>query len=306
MSRQNYHSDRTTFERPEDPFKALGNETRLEILRVLYQRMQETGSGPHGATLSYSELREAVGVEDKGNFNYHLRQLDGQFVDGADGDDGYRLTFAGFEIAKVIDVDAWRSHEPRGPAVLEDGDDGEGGTEPLTATYEDSVVTVERGDDPLYAHAVRPAGAADRDMDLEELLDVASTLWRHTIERILEGICPYCHATVERSLEVDAEAEHWSYSFGATCTECGPLGGSHVGIAALTHPAVVSLFWDHGIDVTDRRVWTLPFVDDDAVTVVDENPYRLRVDVECGGERLEVIVDESVRVVETNWRDGSE
>lgn len=301
MSNQEPHHDRTAFDRPEDPFKALGNETRLEILRVLYQRMQETGSGPGGEPLPYSDLREAVGVEDKGNFNYHLRQLDGQFVTDRGDEDGYRLTFAGFEIAKVIDVDAWRSHEPRGPAVLESAAETDD-EDPLTATYEDSVVTVARGDDPLYAHAVRPTGAADREMDLESLLDVASTLWRHTIERILEGICPYCHAAVERSLEIDAEAQHWRYAFSATCTECGPLGGSHVGIAALSHPAVVSLFWDHGIDVTERRVWTLPFVDDDAATVVNEEPTQVRIDVECGGERLEVLVDESVRVLETNRR----
>lgn len=315
---QSRTDDRTTLERPEDPFKALGNETRLEIIRILYDRMQDAGGGFGGAALPYSELREAVGIEDKGNFNYHLRQLDGQFV--ADGEDGYRLTFAGFEIAKVIDIDAWRSHESLGPVVLESGADSERGDdaddpadtdpaaadpEPLTATYEDSVVTIARGETPLYAHAVRPAGGADREMNLEALLDVASTLWRHTIDRILEGVCPYCHATVERSLEVADETDrHWTYSFSATCTECGSLGGSHVGIAALTHPAVVSLFWEHGIDVTERRVWTLPFVDDDAVTVVDEDPLRLRVDVELEGDRLEVVIDDAVRVVDTERVDA--
>lgn len=298
MPNQNQHHDRTAFDRPEDPFKALGNETRLEILRVLYERMQETGAGPGNATLSYTQLREAVGLEDKGNFNYHLRQLDGRFVDVADDGDGYHLTFAGFEIAKVIDVDAWRSHEPRGPVVLEDAPDADTG-EPLTAVYEDSVVTVERDGESLYAHAVRPTGAADRDMDIEALLDVASTLWRHTIDRILEGICPYCHTTVERSLEIDDD-RCWTYSFASTCTECGPLGGSHVGAAVHAHPAVVSLFWEHGIDVADRRIWTLPFVDDEAVTVVDEEPYRLRIDVEYEGDRLEVFVDDSVRIVDTN------
>lgn len=314
--------DRTALERPADPFKALGNETRLEIIRVLYDRMQDAGGGFGGAALPYSALREAVGIEDKGNFNYHLRQLDGQFV--ADEGDGYRLTFAGFEIAKVIDIDAWRSHEPRGPADLDGADleseletdresetetSGEGGhdesdhgDEPLTATYEDSVVTIARGETPLYAHAVRPAGAADREMDLEALLDVASTLWRHTIERVLEGICPYCHATVERSVEIDPDA-HWTYAFSATCTECGALGGSHVGIAALTHPAVVSLFWEHGTDVTERRVWSLPFVDDRAVAVVDEDPLRLRVDVELEGDRLEVLLDADVQVVDTERAD---
>ncbi|NGM69630.1 winged helix-turn-helix transcriptional regulator [Natronolimnobius sp. AArcel1] len=301
MPAQHSQHDRSRFDRPEDPFKALGNETRLEILRALYERGQETGA-VHEETLPYAELREAVGIEDKGNFNYHLRQLDGAFLESVDeadgGRSGYRLTFAGFEIAKVIDIDAWRSHDVCGPTKLPIGSDAD--DSPLTAVYEDSVVTVSHDGDPLYAHAVRPAGAADREMELEELLSVASTLWRHTVERILEGICPYCHATVERSLEVgDGPDRYWQYTFGGTCTECGPLGGSHVGVAVLSHPAVVSLFWEHGIDLADWQVWNVPFVTDDAVTVVDDEPTRLRIDVECNVDRLAVFVDDSVRVVDT-------
>ncbi|WP_049923211.1 winged helix-turn-helix domain-containing protein [Halopiger djelfimassiliensis] len=314
MTQQEQTDDRTAFERPADPFKALGNGTRLEILRALYERGRQSPTG--GGSLSYSELRDAVGIEDKGNFNYHLRQLDGRFVDrapngGEDDGNGYRLTFAGFEIAKVIDVDAWRSHESLGPIALEAGADGTEtadtdtgtGEKPLTATYEDSVVEIRRDDVSLYAHAVRPAGAVDRGMELDALLDVVSTLWRHTIDRILRGICPYCHATVERSF-ADEDAGYWTHSFTATCPECGSLGGSHVGAVALTHPAVVSLFWEHDIDVTERRFWTVPFVDDEAVTVVDETPRRLRLDVELEGERLECFVDDTVRIVETHRVDA--
>ncbi|RQH03396.1 winged helix-turn-helix domain-containing protein [Natrarchaeobius oligotrophus] len=288
-------------DRPADPFKALGNETRLEILRTLYERMQGDE-----APLSYSALRDRVGVADKGNFNYHLRQLDGRFLE--DDGDGYRLTFAGFEIAKVIDVDAWRSHEACGPVVLEDGSergtvcDSDGGDESLTAVYEDSVVKIRRGDETLSAHAVRPAGATDRGMAMDALLDVASTLWQHTIESILEGICPYCHATVERRLAID-ESSAWVHSFRATCTTCGPLGGSHVAIAAVVHPAVISFCWERGVDVTTRPHWELPFVDDAAVTVASEEPTRLRVDVELEGDRLEVLLDETVSVVGTNRRE---
>ncbi|RQG97861.1 winged helix-turn-helix domain-containing protein [Natrarchaeobius chitinivorans] len=335
MSKPDGASDRSATDRPAEPFKSLGNETRLEILRVLYERTR--GSGSWESAVSYSDLREAVGVRDKGNFNYHLRQLDGQFVEDADGtgDDsgGYQLTFAGFEIATVIDMDAWRSHEPRGPVALEIGADGgvdradEGETdddsidgggetegddsgvdgggatdehepEPLTAVYEDSVVELRRGDDTLYAHALRPAGAADRGMEMDALLEVASTLWRQTIESILEGICPYCHATAERSLEPE-DVGHWTHSFTASCSNCGSLGGSHVGVVLLVHPAAVSFCWDHSIDVTDRRFWTLPFVDDGIVTVADEEPRRLRLAVELDGDRLEALVDDSVTVTDT-------
>ncbi|MDJ1431096.1 winged helix-turn-helix domain-containing protein [Halostagnicola sp. A-GB9-2] len=310
MSRQHRKRDK----RPTDPFKPLGNETRLEILRTLYDHRQTVSVTSD--QLPYSTLRERVGVEDKGNFNYHLRQLREQFIE--EGPDGYRLTFAGFEIAKVIDMDAWRSHEERGPVSLANGYGGDGAEEAgmvgvvsgetdsnhdtsLTAVYEDSVVKIRRGEATLFAHAVRPAGAAGREMSA--LLEVASTLWRHTIEQILEGICPYCHTTVERSLTIESDGP-WEYSFAANCPECGSLGGSHVGTALLNHPAVVSFYWDHGIDVRDRRFWEFSFIGDEAVTVLDEEPLELRIDLELDGDQLAVVIDDDVCVVDTD-RSGS-
>ncbi|OIB56365.1 winged helix-turn-helix domain-containing protein [Natrialba sp. SSL1] len=329
MTGSNTTPDEATSERPADPFKPLGNETRLEILRVLYDHLQ---SASREATLSYSTLRSEVGVADKGNFNYHLRQLDGLFVERGDKTetttdthsssnsdsrtstdsslDGYRLTFAGFEIAKVIDVDAWRSHEPCGPVVLEDPrenpvetstnetDDEPTAQDPLTATYEDSVVEIRRGDDLLYAHAVRPTGAAARGMAVDELLDTASTLWRHTVEQLLENICPYCHAPIERTLEYTPD-RRWEHTFSANCDECGSLGGSHVGIVAITHPEAIAFCWDHGLDLTSTRVWSLPFVDDDAVTVLSDEPRRVRLDIEFETVRLELVVNDDVRIVDT-------
>ncbi|ELY94356.1 hypothetical protein C482_18647 [Natrialba chahannaoensis JCM 10990] len=341
MTGPNTTTDETTPKRPADPFKSLGNETRLEILRVLYDHLQ---SSSREATLSYSTLRSEVGVEDKGNFNYHLRQLDGLFVERGSGTeteaatstgsgtgsdtgtettadtdsstntdsstDGYRLTFAGFEIAKVIDVDAWRSHEPCGPVVLDnprddcvdtgrnDTHDDPTAQHPLTATYEDSVVEIRRGDDLLYAHAVRPTGAAARGMAVDELLDTASTLWRHTVEQLLETICPYCHAPIERTLEYTPN-RHWEHTFSANCNECGSLGGSHVGIVAITHPAAIAFCWEHGLDLTSTRVWNLPFVDDNAVTVLNDEPRRLRLTIEFESARLKLVVTDDVRVVDT-------
>ncbi|OVE84519.1 DUF7351 domain-containing protein [Natronolimnobius baerhuensis] len=53
------------------------------------------------------------------------------------------------------------------------------------------------------------------------------------------------------------------------------------------------------IDLADRQVWNVPFVTDEAVSVVGEDPTQLRIDVECNGDRLAVIVDDSARVVDT-------
>ncbi|MDG5821939.1 winged helix-turn-helix domain-containing protein [Natronococcus sp. A-GB7] len=282
-----YEASSNERSRADNPFKALGNETRLEILRVLYEHRLQFGHDEK--SLPYSELREHVGIEDKGNFNYHLRQLKDQFVDG--DDEGYQLTFAGFEIAKVIDVDAWADHEPRDPIEL----DSSVCHSTLVARYEDGVFEVSADDTVLFAHAVRPTGASDRVG--EDLLDVMTTLWRHTNQQMLVGICPYCQTETTKSIEI-ASSNIWDYTYSATCPTCGPIGGSHVGAAILEHPAVISFYWNHGIDIRAKHIWELGFVDDEAVTVLNENPSRLRIDVEIEDDRLEVTIDETAEVID--------
>jgi DNA-binding transcriptional ArsR family regulator len=68
---------------------------RLEILFALVR-----ADGP----LDYSSLRASTSVEDKGQFNYHLRQLRGRFV--VDRDDGYAPTPTGRSAVRTVLTDA--------------------------------------------------------------------------------------------------------------------------------------------------------------------------------------------------------
>ena len=76
-------------------FDLLGNDIRLRIVREL----SVAGSD---APLSFSGLRERVGVEDSGRFNYHLDRLTGPLV--CKRPDGYTLTPAGESLAMIVDV----------------------------------------------------------------------------------------------------------------------------------------------------------------------------------------------------------
>lgn len=57
----------TEIENATNAFGVLSNTARLEILASLYACAEP---------ISYTELRESTSVEDKGRFNYHLRQLE--------------------------------------------------------------------------------------------------------------------------------------------------------------------------------------------------------------------------------------
>ncbi|ELY80094.1 citrate/2-methylcitrate synthase [Natrinema gari] len=69
----------------------LSEPNRLEILLLLYDADEP---------LAYSALRRAASIEDKGRFNYHLRQLREYFV--TDRGDGYELTDAGRTFVRTL------------------------------------------------------------------------------------------------------------------------------------------------------------------------------------------------------------
>jgi len=79
-----------------EAFQLLANETRLAILLALWETKDPTGE----AAVPFSELYDRVGLDDSGNFNYHLDKLEGHFVTAAD--DGYRLAPAGTKIVRAV------------------------------------------------------------------------------------------------------------------------------------------------------------------------------------------------------------
>lgn len=78
---------------PTDALAALGDETRIAILRALAEADEP---------LPFTELRERAGVDDPGRFNYHLSTLREYFVREADG--GYALRNAGSRVVAAAGV----------------------------------------------------------------------------------------------------------------------------------------------------------------------------------------------------------
>ncbi|WP_246983571.1 winged helix-turn-helix domain-containing protein [Halorientalis marina] len=76
-------------DRVADTVAALSHGARLDILATL-DRTEPA---------SYSDLRADTDVDDNGQFNYHLRQLDGLV---ADGPDGYTLTDRGERVLELV------------------------------------------------------------------------------------------------------------------------------------------------------------------------------------------------------------
>ncbi len=79
-----------------DALELLSDETRLAVVLEL----AAAEAVPDGDPVSFSTLRERVGVRDSGRFNYHLDRLRERFVEH--GADGYRLTPQGVAVAATV------------------------------------------------------------------------------------------------------------------------------------------------------------------------------------------------------------
>jgi hypothetical protein len=274
-----------------DAFEALDGGIRVDILRALAEHRSESPAEPK---LSFSGLRERVGVRDSGQFNYHLDVLRDQFVEKTD--EGYTLTPVGQQVASALLSGMYDPEVDHDPVELDANcpvcDDA------LSVAYETGVLRVLCPNDHGFSNAVPPAAFEGR--EVETVVGIMALTNQHEIETALEGVCPLCRGPMPPRIVHRSELEfpEWapSYLYVGNCRRCGRGLSHYVGGCVVRHPAVVSLFYDHGVDVRGVPSWQLPFVTADP-TVVSEDPLRLRIDAECGGETVSITVDDEASVV---------
>jgi len=72
-------------------------------------------------------------------------------------------------------------------------------------------------------------------------------------------------------------------------------------MSLLAHPALVVFCYERGLDVTSVPHWELEFVvTDRSVTVHSREPWEVSIAVELASDRLELVVDDSLEVLETH------
>jgi len=280
---------------PEAVFSAVANETRFDILRAVWD-LTKTGAGDGSAT--FAEVRAEAGVQDSGQFNYHLQELSPRFVRKTE--EGYETTHAGSQLVGAVVSGVYTDDETAVAAQPVGDCPNCGGT--VEAGYADGQMQVECVDCEVTITdvAAPPILAASHDPD--ELPEVYSKHILCEIERINRGFCPYCSGRIDpRVEEMDGpEAEELQGFLDVVyeCRECGGDIHTAVGAAVIDHPAVVSLFHDAGIDVRRTPVWELDPLFETPGQVVGEDPLRIEATLEVGGDELELSLDEDVNVVE--------
>lgn len=278
---------------PADAFDLAGDETRLRIVREL-----NDADDP----LPFGDLRERVGTDDPGRFNYHLQELTEHFVHKTE--DGYQLAPPGRRVVgavlsgvltKTMDV------EP----VDVDGNCTVCG-ETLVASFEETRVRVycpscewvntEPAVPPAilegWNHEAAPAAAG-------------RWLLRKSLSAKLR-LCPNCDGRLDRRLclPADSLAPDWFQGYVspatqvAECRHCGHWWHTIVERAVLVEPAVVAFHHEHDIDVLETPAWALDWIEHDLATVTGDDPLRVAVPITLDAETKTFVVDREVSVVE--------
>ena len=318
---------------PDEAFRLLGDETRLAILRAVWES---------DGAVSFSAIRERVGRPDSGQFNYHINRLRGPFLSKRDG--GYRLTQAGREVVRAVLAGTITERPETGPASIDAPCAACGGR--LVVRY-DEYATVECADCGATAmwNEFPPAGLEGRTP-----AEVATAFDRWTQRRFrlaMDGICPSCAAETTTTLvapgvdggdgddrddgsdDVPTTAADDAGSTGthdddpttdgsdpvtvvradgvATEHRCGncryearvPLAG-HV----LGHPAAIGFYDGAGVDVTAMPYWEVQgLARTFEVTVVSEDPWRVAVAIDADGRSLDLLLDDRLDVREVDRSD---
>jgi len=82
------------------------------------------------------------------------------------------------------------------------------------------------------------------------------------------------------------------------CEQCGATPSGSLRAVFLSHPAVVSFYYDHGIDVRDLSIWDVAGFDPESETIRQRAPFRASATFTVDNESLTLVVDDHLDVLE--------
>jgi len=288
---------------PDEAFSVLGNETRVRILQALGE-----AEGP----LSFTELRDRVGIRQGAQFNYHLDKVVGHFV--AKTDDGYALRQAGRRVVEAVlsgaitddptvertVVEAWPC--PYCGAPTEVGFREERVERYCTecpGLYDESARRVNLG-----ALDLPPAGVQGR--SAEEILGTAFT-WSYAEWLVAANdVCPRCAAPLDRSVRVcerhdagepfcDRCGRRQAVAFRVECENCTFERTSIVSMHLAASTELLAFLTAHGVDpLADPWDWGWEYGEE----IRSTDPFEGRFTFTVDGDSITLTVNDDLDVID--------
>jgi len=304
---------------PEEAFSILGNEMRLDIVRALWsagalREYEEVDDAD--ATISFSELRQAVDIRDNGQFNYHLSKLVPHFVRRTDG--GYRLSEPGKRIART--VVATSGGQP-------DLSAGVRTTCPLcgssvTAAYDeqwlrfsctecDGMFGDVAPDGAIFYAGFPAAGLNGRSPD--HALEAGLYRCMLDLAYLMRGVCRECAGPIASSVSVceshDASGDGSCLTCGTPfvawvtlrCEGCRFTKRLPIELCVMGLTPVIGALYDRGIDVLSPSFGDLVGAIATLFrTTVTHDPLQVTVAIEDELDRLTLTFDDEMTLVDTD------
>jgi len=306
---------------PEDAFAILGDETRLDIVRTLWEAgalYEYDDLDDSAATIPFSTLRRRVGVDDNGQFNYHLSKLTPHFV--RQEADGYRLSGAGKKIARTVVAVAG---EPDGAVVGEVDTPCPLCGAAVTATYEDQWLRfscTECGglfgdaapEGALLNFPFPPAGVTDSSRAVEDVMTTGLYRCMLDLTYMMQGVCRECTGPVRGTVSVcedhDASEEPCETcgspfeSWGELrCETCGFGKRLPVELCILGLAPVIGFLYDQTFDVLAPSLSeVVDLLRTQVETAVLEDPCHVAATVTADDDELTLVLDDELGVIDVS------
>lgn len=299
---------------PDNAFAILGNETRIRVLQVL---------GEIDEALSFTELRERVGLEDPGQFNYHLNQLIPHFIRRTDR--GYKLREPGSIVVQAVHSGLVTRSPVIEPSILDIPCPYCGSNVEVSfkgwvmvrclecpATYSGSKSDVLAIDShphgTIATYPLPPAGLDERTS--KGMLKVAMSRMHHELLAMAHGICPLCSGVVTPSLQVC----HDHQSPPDVCEQCHRRHALHVdhhctncirvdeniplGLHLVRVPEIMAFMGSNGVNpiYPDWEELSVHYDYDEQVQRVD--PFEACLTYHIGDSDLSITVNENLEIIE--------
>lgn len=277
----------------EEIYRALTDETQIQILLVLAERYDEAWSS---GWLTFSELRERVGVEDTSRFSYHLNELQEEFVVKDEG--RYRPRVAALEIASAI-----RAGTYDGESVAVDRQqtdyDCPHCEQTLVASYRDHSLYVGCPDHGAAVALPTPPRALSG-RTLAEVIDLSLRKHASDVRLLRQGVCPRCWGTATMSFPRESVPESYLLDdivYGTVrCDDCWlsyPIPLAH---AVLGHAAVETLYAQHGLGPADAQIGPYDLAKVSDIDHQNGTTPAVRLTVKLADDALIFHLDESCTV----------
>lgn len=309
---------------PDEAFAVLGNDIRLDIVRVLWNAdavHQYDDVSDTARTVSFSELRRRVDIDDNGKFNYHLSQLVPHFVRHTE--EGYRLSSAGKQIARTVIAVS-------GPETVDFSTDIDQDcpvcSEPLTAAYEDQWLRIScTGCSGIFGD-MAPEGAIFftnypvgglTDRTLGDAFETAFYRCMLDIAYMVRDVCRECAGSITSSITVCDTHETGEGGPCSTCgtqfplwaeMRCGTCGFAKrlpVEAFVMGMTPVIGFLDELGIDILAPSFDdVVELLQNHVDTTVAADPLDMTVTIRGQAEMLSVSLDAELDVIDVN-RHGS-